>query len=200
MDNDDASGRRRLEARGPRRGRRRDADRPGRRRRTRRPGGRAGEDLRARGCDLHRGVDRRARGGRAARRPANDALGDRTARDDSHRGRRGARSRSSRRCSQRSSEIAREYDVVIATVGHAGDGNLHPSIVWRRERAEGWPAAEAVFRAALELGGTITGEHGIGTLKRPWLAEEIGEVGMAVHRSVKATFDPLGILNPGKGV
>ena len=95
-------------------------------------------------------------------------------------------------------EIGREFDVVIATVGHAGDGNLHPSIVIDSDR--GWRAAEAVYTAALELGGTITGEHGIGTLKRDWLPAEVGEVGMQVHRSVKAAFDPLGILNPGKAI
>lgn len=92
--------------------------------------------------------------------------------------------------------IAREHDVVIATVGHAGDGNLHPSLVVDSPRA--WPAAEAIYRAALDLGGTITGEHGIGTLKRDWLPAEIGEVGLDVHRQLKAAFDPLGILNPGK--
>jgi glycolate oxidase len=95
-------------------------------------------------------------------------------------------------------EIGAQYDVVIATVGHAGDGNLHPSLVVDSDRA--MPAAEAIYLAALELGGTITGEHGIGLLKRDWLPTEIGEVGMDVQRAVKATFDPLGILNPGKAI
>jgi glycolate oxidase len=95
-------------------------------------------------------------------------------------------------------EIGAEYDVVIATVGHAGDGNLHPSLVVDSDRAQ--PAAEAIYLAALELGGTITGEHGIGVLKREWLPAEIGEVGMDVQRAVRATFDPLGILNPGKAI
>jgi glycolate oxidase len=94
--------------------------------------------------------------------------------------------------------IGAEYDVVIATVGHAGDGNLHPSLVVDSDRA--MPAAEAIYTAALELGGTITGEHGIGVLKRDWLPAEIGEVGMEVQRAVKATFDSLGILNPGKAI
>ncbi len=97
---------------------------------------------------------------------------------------------------QRIEEIAREHEVVIATVGHAGDGNLHPSIVVDSDRA--WPAAEAVYTAALEFGGTITGEHGVGSLKRDWLPAELGDVGLQVHRSVKAAFDPLNILNPGK--
>jgi glycolate oxidase len=95
-------------------------------------------------------------------------------------------------------EIGAQYDVVIATVGHAGDGNLHPSIVIDSERAQ--QAAEAIYTVALDLGGTITGEHGVGSLKRDWLPAEIGEVGMDVQRAVKATFDPLGILNPGKAI
>jgi glycolate oxidase len=93
-------------------------------------------------------------------------------------------------------QIASEHEVIVATVGHAGDGNLHPSLVVDSPRA--WHAAEAIYRAALELGGTITGEHGIGTLKRDWLPAEIGEVGLDVHRRLKAAFDPVGILNPGK--
>ncbi len=95
-------------------------------------------------------------------------------------------------------EIARTHEVVIATVGHAGDGNLHPSIVVDSPRAR--LAAEAVYRAALELGGTITGEHGIGLLKQPWLREEIGDVSHQIHHTIKASFDPLGILNPGKAI
>jgi glycolate oxidase len=95
-------------------------------------------------------------------------------------------------------EIGAQYDVVIATVGHAGDGNLHPSIVIESDRAQ--LAAEAIYTTALELGGTITGEHGVGSLKRDWLPAEIGEVGMELQRAVKATFDPLGILNPGKAI
>lgn len=93
-------------------------------------------------------------------------------------------------------QIAREHDVVVATVGHAGDGNLHPSLVVDSPRA--WLAAEAIYRAALDLGGTITGEHGVGTLKRDWLPAEIGDVSLDAHRGIKAAFDPLGILNPGK--
>jgi glycolate oxidase len=99
---------------------------------------------------------------------------------------------------ERIGEIAREHDVVVATVGHAGDGNLHPSLVVDSDRA--WPAAEAIYRSALELGGTITGEHGIGVLKRDWLPAEVGEVSMEMQRKVKAAFDPLGILNPGKAL
>lgn len=95
-------------------------------------------------------------------------------------------------------QIAGEFQVAIATVGHAGDGNLHPSLVVDNERA--WPAAEAIYQAALEMGGTITGEHGVGVLKRDWLPAEAGETSMDVQRSIKMTLDPLGILNPGKAI
>jgi glycolate oxidase len=99
---------------------------------------------------------------------------------------------------------AAEYMVKIMTVAHAGDGNVHPTFVFDRA-ADGsvpeavWTAADEVFRRALELGGTLTGEHGVGVLKRRWLSLELGEDSMQLHRSIKAAFDPLGILNPGKG-
>ena len=98
--------------------------------------------------------------------------------------------------------IAVDFGVVIGTFGHAGDGNFHPTIVYEA----GDPYAEAVAQAAfdavvnlaLDLGGTITGEHGVGLLKRPHLERELGMGALAVHRAVKAALDPLGILNPGK--
>jgi glycolate oxidase len=99
-------------------------------------------------------------------------------------------------------EIATRHDVVCATFGHAGDGNLHPTIVFdpvdgdARHRAEA--AFDEVFRAAMRLGGTITGEHGVGAAKRPWLAARLGEEQLALLRRIKAAFDPAGILNPGK--
>ena len=77
-----------------------------------------------------------------------------------------------------------------------------PVFVFERGLAEVpgcvWAAADEVFRAALELGGTLTGEHGVGIIKRRWLALELGEESMAVHRSIKSALDPAGILNPGK--
>ena len=97
-------------------------------------------------------------------------------------------------------EISREYGVRIPTVAHAGDGNLHPNFVIEggvltpKVRA----AADAMFRAALELGGTLTGEHGVGILKRHHLIDELGPDSYALQRQVKAVFDPRGILNPGK--
>jgi glycolate oxidase len=94
--------------------------------------------------------------------------------------------------------------VLIATVAHAGDGNLHPVFVFDREQADVpahvWAAADEVFRAAIDLGGTLTGEHGVGILKRRWLADELGPESMAVHRAIKDALDPAGIMNPGKAI
>ncbi|WP_306207605.1 FAD-binding oxidoreductase [Actinoplanes sp. RD1] len=98
--------------------------------------------------------------------------------------------------------IAEAHGVRICTLAHAGDGNVHPIIV--TDPAEpGIPpaaaaAADAIFELALKLGGTITGEHGVGTLKREWLAAELGPVQHALQRGLKDLFDPRGILNPGK--
>jgi len=96
--------------------------------------------------------------------------------------------------------IEREYDVTIPTIAHAGDGNLHPNFAFDGERVPDrvWEAADALFRAALALGGTLTGEHGVGTLKRRWLADELGDDQWALQRDIARVFDPLGILNPGK--
>ncbi|MDQ4053901.1 MAG: FAD-binding protein [Actinomycetota bacterium] len=100
--------------------------------------------------------------------------------------------------------IAAEHDVLIMCPGHIGDVNMHPHVVFDRgdEAAAGraGDAFGAIMHLALELGGTITGEHGVGTLKRPWLEQELGEVGLRLQQRVKAAFDPLGILNPGKVV
>jgi glycolate oxidase len=97
---------------------------------------------------------------------------------------------------------AARHDVYIATVAHAGDGNLHLVFVFDRGLPEVpsaiWSAADEIFRAALQLGGTLTGEHGVGMIKRRWLAEELGAESMAVHRAIKDALDPDGIMNPGK--
>jgi glycolate oxidase len=99
-------------------------------------------------------------------------------------------------------QAAARHDVYIATVAHAGDGNLHPVFVFDRGLAEVppavWSAADEIFRAALELGGTLTGEHGVGLIKRRWLGTELGAESMAVHRAIKDALDPDGIMNPGK--
>jgi glycolate oxidase len=98
--------------------------------------------------------------------------------------------------------VADRHGVLIGTFGHAGDGNMHPTIVFDHRDPEAVAGARSAFedivRAALGLGGTITGEHGVGILKRPFLHEEIGEAGLEAHRRVKRALDPLGILNPGK--
>lgn len=102
-------------------------------------------------------------------------------------------------------DIERRFGLSIPTVAHAGDGNLHPNFIIERGTAEGadvpenvWSAADELFLAALRLGGTLTGEHGIGILKRRWLRDELGDDQFDLQQRVKAVFDPLGILNPGK--
>jgi glycolate oxidase len=96
--------------------------------------------------------------------------------------------------------IEREYALTIPTVAHAGDGNLHPNFIFDGPDVPEhvWDAAGALFRAAIALGGTLTGEHGIGTLKSRWLAEELGDDQWELQRQITRVFDPLGILNPGK--
>ncbi|MEV1285898.1 FAD-linked oxidase C-terminal domain-containing protein [Micromonospora sp. NPDC049679] len=98
--------------------------------------------------------------------------------------------------------VAAEYGVAIGVVGHAGDGNLHPNIVVDRADPasveRGRQAFDAIMRLALGMGGTCTGEHGVGLLKREWLAQEIGPVGVRVHQAIKAALDPGGLFNPGK--
>ncbi|MGW7101083.1 FAD-binding oxidoreductase [Streptomyces sp. NPDC054838] len=98
--------------------------------------------------------------------------------------------------------IARTHDLLIGVCAHAGDGNTHPVVCFdpadedeaRRARA----SFDAIMALGLELGGTITGEHGVGVLKKDWLARELGPVGLEVQRNLKRAFDPLGLLNPGK--
>ena len=103
--------------------------------------------------------------------------------------------------------IEATYGISIPTVAHAGDGNLHPNFVFARGGAETiggdvpeqiWAAADELFLACLRLGGTLTGEHGIGLLKKRWLRDELGDDGFALQKQLKQVFDPLGILNPGK--
>ena len=100
--------------------------------------------------------------------------------------------------------IADQHGIPVAVVGHAGDGNLHPNIVVDRADPSSVDKGRTVFDAIMELGlslgGTCTGEHGVGLLKRDWLATEIGPVGVRVHRAVKDALDPEHLLNPGKVV
>lgn len=100
--------------------------------------------------------------------------------------------------------IAEKYQVKICTFGHAGDGNLHPTCMTDErdheeiERVE--QAFSEIFQTALNLGGTITGEHGVGMAKMQYLPQRVGEHGMELMKALKHAFDPNGILNPGKVV
>jgi len=99
-------------------------------------------------------------------------------------------------------EIAKKYNVQICTFGHAGDGNLHPTCTTdaRDEdeihRVE--QAFEEIFDAAIRLGGTITGEHGVGAVKAPYLEWKVGPAGIDLMKRIKQAFDPNHIMNPGK--
>lgn len=100
--------------------------------------------------------------------------------------------------------IADERDLMISVIAHAGDGNTHPLLVFdpadaaMAERAQ--LAYGEIMDLAVGLGGTITGEHGVGRLKRPWLADYLGPDVMDLNRRIKAALDPDGILNPGSGI
>ncbi|MFD0268798.1 FAD-binding oxidoreductase [Streptomyces sp. NPDC127106] len=98
-------------------------------------------------------------------------------------------------------QIGDTAGLTVAVVGHAGDGNMHPTVLYDRhddrEQARARTAFDAILDLALSLGGTITGEHGVGKLKQDWLEREIGPVGLRVHRAVKAALDPAGLFNPG---
>ncbi|MFF3997894.1 FAD-binding oxidoreductase [Streptomyces cyaneofuscatus] len=98
--------------------------------------------------------------------------------------------------------IAERYDLTIGVCSHAGDGNTHPVVCFDHtdpdESRRARESFDAIMALGLELGGTITGEHGVGVLKKEWLARELGETGIELQRGIKAAFDPLGLLNPGK--
>jgi glycolate oxidase len=100
--------------------------------------------------------------------------------------------------------LAEHHRTLIAVIGHAGDGNFHPLVTFDRTDAEAVARAQSAFGGVMELaislGGTITGEHGVGTLKLPWLVGQLGDDVLDLHRRIKAALDPMGILNPGKGL
>jgi len=104
-------------------------------------------------------------------------------------------------------DIAARHGLGHSLAAHAGDGNLHPSfdVVGPDPRGEeelqrvALAAADELVATTLRLGGTVTGEHGIGTAKQRWLTDELGADAVALHHELKAVFDPHGILNPGKG-
>ncbi len=98
--------------------------------------------------------------------------------------------------------ISAKYGLPIVIFGHAGDGNLHPNILFDKREPEQWAKVEQMaaeeFSLALELGGTLSGEHGVGTLKRPYMQQALGPVSLEIQRRIKAVLDPVNILNPGK--
>jgi len=99
-------------------------------------------------------------------------------------------------------EIAARHKLQIPVFGHAGDGNLHPNILCDRRDKEEMVrvklAAREIFEAAVALGGTLSGEHGIGLLKKQFLELDLGPEAIGIMRKVKDAIDPLGIMNPGK--
>ncbi len=103
---------------------------------------------------------------------------------------------------RRIKEVGEKYDLMIANFGHAGDGNVHVNVLVEEETPEkleiAHKAIDEIMRATIELGGTLSGEHGIGITKAPFLKYEIGEKEMELMRSLKRVFDPHNILNPGK--
>ncbi|WP_329387175.1 FAD-binding oxidoreductase [Streptomyces sp. NBC_01716] len=98
--------------------------------------------------------------------------------------------------------IAVKYGLTIGVCAHAGDGNTHPTVCFDAsdpdESRRARESFDEIMALGLELGGTITGEHGVGVLKKEWLSRELGPVGMELQRGIKKTFDPLDLLNPGK--
>ncbi|MCZ4100348.1 FAD-binding protein [Streptomyces sp. So13.3] len=98
--------------------------------------------------------------------------------------------------------IAQKYELTIGLCAHAGDGNTHPIVCFdgadEDESARARESFDEIMALGLALGGTITGEHGVGLLKKDWLARELGPVGVELQRGVRQVFDPLGLLNPGK--
>jgi glycolate oxidase len=103
---------------------------------------------------------------------------------------------------RRLKRLSKKYDLPIVIYGHAGDGNLHPNVLFDKADPQQWSRvqefAAEIFATALELGGTLSGEHGVGVLKRPFMQNAVGLVALGVMRSIKDVLDPEGILNPGK--
>lgn len=99
-------------------------------------------------------------------------------------------------------KIAERHNVTIGTFGHAGDGNLHPTILYnmydKEEAARVHKAVDEIFAAALDFGGTLSGEHGIGIAKMKYLVDELGTSGLALMKTVKEAMDPEYMFNPGK--
>lgn len=101
---------------------------------------------------------------------------------------------------QRIEDIAARHRLRIFTFAHAGDGNLHPLIVSEHDSSQVQSAADEIFALALELGGTVSGEHGIGRLKRDWAARELGPIALDVHHAIRHALDPHGLFNAGRAL
>jgi len=103
---------------------------------------------------------------------------------------------------QRIKQIGRQYNLPIVIFGHAGDGNLHPTILFDKRDKDQWERVEQAvgdtFATAVELGGTLSGEHGVGVLKRDYIENALGTTSLEVQRAIKQALDPKNILNPGK--
>jgi glycolate oxidase len=103
---------------------------------------------------------------------------------------------------ERLNNIREKYGLNLVVFGHAGDGNLHPNIITDKrnitEMKKVELAVSEIFEAAIELGGTLSGEHGIGTLKSPYMEMELGITGVNMMKKIKEAWDPNNILNPGK--
>jgi glycolate dehydrogenase FAD-linked subunit len=103
---------------------------------------------------------------------------------------------------QRLRAISARFGLPIVIFGHAGDGNLHPNILFDKRNPEQWKKVEEmvaeIFGAALAVGGTLSGEHGVGVLKRPYFERALGPVSVEVQRRLKQALDPMNLMNPGK--
>lgn len=101
-------------------------------------------------------------------------------------------------------DLAQRLDVKIYTAGHAGDGNVHPTLIWPKEETETPEAViialQEMFKKTLELGGTISGEHAVGMLKNQWNNAELGEDVDMLQHQIKALFDPMNLLNPKRKI
>ena len=99
-------------------------------------------------------------------------------------------------------ETAAGFGLQIGTFGHMGDGNLHPTFLADERDADEMDrvqlALEAIVTRTLDLGGTITGEHGVGLAKKPWLRRQMGDSSLELMRQIKRALDPQNVLNPGK--
>jgi glycolate oxidase len=103
---------------------------------------------------------------------------------------------------ERIKAIGADYGLPIVIFGHAGDGNLHPNILFDKRDEKQWEKVEhmvgEIFQVALDLDGTLSGEHGVGTLKRPYMERALGSLSLDVQQRIKRALDPQGIMNPGK--